>query len=189
MRRRQKSSKKLLILAIISIVLVIASGLLVALEKFGVTDLYQVNEPLTNTTPDSTITQSIDYSPATTTDNEDINQKKTSGQLVPDIPTTTTIEKSIDVSLTAAGQDTPNGPLVVRALITSVSSGQCTLTLTRTDTTKTYTSSVVLAGTYYTCEGFDIPIKDLSPGQWQIGLTVVSGDQTGKVSQTTEVKF
>ena len=47
---------------------------------------------------------------------------------------------------------------------------------------------MVNAGTYYNCEALDIPIGELTPGSWNLAVTVTSVDRSGTAQQTIEVK-
>jgi hypothetical protein len=89
--------------------------------------------------------------------------------------------------LTAAGQDQVGGPVVVKALLTDVTNGTCNLKLTKDNDTKTYSSNVINTGTYYSCDGFNIPVTDLSSGTWVVSLNVTSGSRSGTAEQSTEV--
>lgn len=158
------------------------------LEKSQVSDFYQ--KPVSNVSQvDQKEVNVVDYSPADPTDNNDINSKKNSGEI--DQSTSQTPPQSgepINVVLTAATQDTPGGPVVVRVLLTDVSSGSCLIKISKLDESKEYSRNVVNAGTYYNCEGLDIPLSDISAGQWDLSVKVTSGDRTGVATQIVEVK-
>ncbi len=129
---------------------------------------------------------SVEYTPADSTDNDEINQKKADGTLGASNPTPT--GAPINVALTAAGQDAAGGPFVVKALLTDVTSGTCDVTLSKNNIVKSYSASVISAGNYYTCDGFEIPFDDLTVGTWNLTVTVSSTDRTGSANQTVEVK-
>lgn len=182
MKKQSKTGKYVYFTAIALLVLVF--GLFV-LEKSQVTNFY--NKPVAIVSTDPVLTDVIDYSPAAPTDNVDIDNQKVDEQK--DATTEPDSTSPINVVLTAAGQDEVGGPVVIRALVTNVKGGTCTLLLTKDNVTKNYSANIINTGTYYSCEGFDIPINELSVGTWKIDLTVNYDGKTSKVEQTTEVSL
>ncbi|MCA9335373.1 hypothetical protein KC967_00530 [Candidatus Saccharibacteria bacterium] len=95
----------------------------------------------------------------------------------------TTPSGTIPVNITAVQ---PGETVYIRTLISSVtSSATCKLDMAGPDG-KTYASSVgtqALAGSS-TCQGFNIPMSELSSGSWKITITVADGTNVGTV--TTE---
>lgn len=183
MSKQSKKSFKILYFTAIGI-LVIGLGLLI-LEKFQVTNFYTKPIETANVAPRPV--NDVQYTPADPTDNAVINQKKQDGTIDQN-PTPVSPGAPINVVLTAAGQDSVGGPVVVRVLLTDVTAGTCTISLTSAGTTKEYVNNVVNAGTYYNCEALDIPISDLSAGDWNLTVTVTSADRSGTAQQTVEVK-
>jgi hypothetical protein len=165
--------------------LLFAFGLFV-LEKTQVINFY--NKPVENTqaTPARPVND-VQYTPADPTDNDTTNQQKQDNTL-DQVPPPPASGSPINVVLTAAGQDNIDGPVVIRVLLTDVTTGTCTISLTNGTTSKEYVKNVVNAGTYYNCEALDIPINDLSPGNWNLVVTVTSADRSGTAQQTVEVK-
>lgn len=166
------------------IALIIVFGIFV-LEKAQVTNFYTKPVAASDVTTVRPV-NSVEYTPADPTDNDEINQKKANGTL--DTISATPLGAPINVTLTAAGQDTIGGPVVIKILLTDVTSGRCDVTLTQNNITKSYSASVISAGNYYTCDGFEIPFDDLNVGTWGLIATVSSTDRTGSASQTVEVK-
>lgn len=166
-----------------TIALVLSFALFV-LEKTRITNLY--------TKPQSSDTSLIDgVKPANTVDYEPATQEAVDeGELIKQQAaeqSNQSSSSSIEVSLSAAGQDTKGGPIVVRTVINGGGGGQCTLTITNNLATKEYTANVENVGTYNSCKGFDVPVAELDTGSYTVTLTVVSGGGKGTVSQTIEV--
>lgn len=55
-----------------------------------------------------------------------------------------------------------------------LSSGSCTLVITNGDVKKTYYADTQQLANYSTCKGFEIPIREFGPGDWQIDLSFTS---------------
>lgn len=167
--------------AIVALVLVFGT---VILEKTRITNFY--NKPVVASETAVRPANSIEYTPADPTDNDEINQKKADGTL--GASNSAPAGAPINVVLTAAGQDAAGGPVVIKALLTDVTSGTCDVTLTQNEVTKSYSASVISAGNYYTCDGFEIPLEDLSVGSWNLVATITSAERTGTASQKVEVQ-
>ena len=78
-----------------------------------------------------------------------------------------------------------NDMLTIRVTINqSISSGTCSLTLTRTTDKKQVLKSaeIVQNPSSTTCKGFDVPISELGSGTWSIVIEIVDGDKTGNIS-------
>jgi hypothetical protein len=154
------------------------------LEKTRVTNFY--SKP--SVTQDTSIrpVNVVEYTVADPTDNDEINQKKADGTL--GASNSAPAGEPINVVLTAAGQDTAGGPVIVKVLLTDVTSGNCDITLNQNEVTKSYSTSVISAGNYYTCDGFEIPLEDISVGSWNLTATVTSAERTGTTTQKVEVQ-
>jgi hypothetical protein len=169
---------------ILPIIVIVIFGTLfigVVLEKTGVTDFY--SKPKVETVTPRPVND-VKYEPATTTEQEEGQRRK---QELIDKYNEPEKQDSISVTLSAAGQDEPGGPVIVRALIDGTTSGTCTLTLTSSTNTVTKTATVSNAGTYYMCKGFSVPKSEVSNGSWDLKLVVETGTKTGEASQTIEV--
>ena len=167
-----------------SIALVL-SFILFVLEKTRVTNFY-TKPQTTNTSPIEGVNPSntVDYTPATP---EAVDEGELIKRQAAEQGNQSNTTSSIEVSLSAAGQDAKGGPIVVRTVINGGSGGQCTLTITNNSVTKEYTAEVENVGTYNSCKGFNVPVTELSTGSYTATLTVVSGNSKGTVSQTIEV--
>ncbi|QQS17665.1 hypothetical protein IPL44_01315 [Candidatus Saccharibacteria bacterium] len=73
-----------------------------------------------------------------------------------------------------------DGNLTLRVTIDqSLTSGTCSLKLTSAGKTVTRSASIITNPSSSTCEGFSVPVSELSSGQWAIEITVTSGNRTG----------
>ena len=178
------NSNKFTKIALLSTSFILVAGFIVfGLEKANVINLY--NKPVTataNSAPKPVNT--VDYSPATTTDQDEASRLKQDLIDKSNKPQTTTTK--IEVSLSAATQDVAGGPLVVRSLL-NTTGGTCKLTLTKEGINKEYSAEIVNTGTYYGCKGFDVPVTDLSTGKWQLKLSANNGQAYGEVSQEADI--
>lgn len=182
---KKKSKKSPLYLS--ALVLLAIAGIGLLLEKTNMIDLYnsRSNDSLVQT--DAETVEGVDYSPASSTDNDDINDKKASGT-VDQEPTTPTNDTSIQITFIANAQDSSGGQLEVRTLLGGITDGSCNLTLTSGSTNITKSSSVVRQNSTFLCEAFIIPYSELSNGGWAIKLKVTSEDgRTNEASTSTTV--
>lgn len=73
------------------------------------------------------------------------------------------------IDITAANQN--GGTLQIRSLIAATTNtGTCTLTLTSGSKTVTKTAGVQALPSNATCQGFDVPVAELSAGTWQAAI-------------------
>lgn len=97
-------------------------------------------------------------------------------------------KKSVDVIITAAAQ---NGTtLQIRSLISAVTnSGTCTLALSKTGAADVVVqANIVASSNSSNCQGFDVPVAQLSTGSWKALITFSNNELTGSVSKTVDVK-
>ena len=172
-----------------TIYILTALGLLLAfvvfaLEKQQIINLYQrpvAQEPVRPV-------NDVSYTPPTPQEEEQAKDIKKQlleqNQNVQPIPAGT-----INVSLSAATQDIAGGPLEVRAIIDGATTGNCTLNLSQNGNVKTFTANVVNLGTYYSCEGFSVPLSSLGAGNWQLELLVANESAKGSVTQEVTINL
>lgn len=72
--------------------------------------------------------------------------------------------------------------LLIRATIDQFISGTCDLVMTANGKTVTRSVNIVNTPTASVCDGFDIPVAELSSGTWQINIKLTSGDKTGTIT-------
>lgn len=172
-----------IILVSVSAILLICL-LLFILEKTKVINLYtKPVSPTATNTPRPV--NDVAYTPATTPEQDEGNQIKQN--IIDESNKKPTNPSTISVTLSAANQDNPGGPLIVRAMISGATSGTCNLTLTQSSTIKKYSAKVVNLGTYYGCEGFSVPFSEISVGKWQLNLSVDNGTINGNTSQEVQI--
>jgi len=177
-------SNKITKIALLTASFILVAGFVIfGLEKANVINLY--NKPVIATTDSAPKpVNTVDYSPTTTTDQDEANKLKQ--ELIDQSNKPQTKTSKIDVTLSAANQDVAGGPLVVRSMVTTTV-GTCKLTLAKEGINKEYSSEIVNTGTFNTCKGFDIPVADLSNGKWQLKLSATNGQSYGEISQEVEI--
>jgi hypothetical protein len=157
-----------------SSLLIVVVVILAVLEKTHVIDLY--SKP-TNSSDQPKATNTIDYSPPTSADSDISNQVKDNS--------TTPTPQDFQVTLTQVTQDPSTHNLMVRGLIQGVSTGTCTLDLTKNDSILlTKQADVTLINNYAICSGFDILATELPiVGEVTVKLSVTSDGVTKSESQ------
>lgn len=96
---------------------------------------------------------------------------------------------SVQVDITAASQNNSTGIYQLRALIHSVQGeGTCRLVLTKGGAQVVKEVSVQPLPSSSTCRGFDIPLSELSAGQWQAHLTFSNARVSGATSKTITIQ-
>ncbi len=158
---------------IAGIVLILMGGVLFTLEKTGVTNFYSRGTDVSDETAGKRGVNDVDYSPASDSDNDDINARKEDGSIDQE-PNTPDKDTAIQIVFIASSQDTNGGPLIIRTQLYGVTSGTCNLTLTNGGSVQK-SSSVELQNTTYTCR-FDVPKNELPDGNWDVKLEVVTQD-------------
>lgn len=89
---------------------------------------------------------------------------------------------SVQMDITAANVNAES--LQVRVLIQAVwSSGVCTLTLTNGNSSVTKQASVQALASSATCQGFDVPMAELSSGTWTVRVSAAHDGQTTSTEQ------
>jgi len=180
----KRKSKNYRFYVIPAVLLAIAGGVFL-LEKNNVINLYS-NDIQETTAPQATVND-INYDPATTTDNEDINARKDNGTVdaTPVIPTNDT---SIQITFIANAQDVSGGQLEIRTLLNGVNDGSCALTLSKGPSEIKKSSTITKQNNYFICDAFIIPYTELTNGEWNIILRVTAGDgRTNEASTTTTI--
>lgn len=99
---------------------------------------------------------------------------------------TPNLSGALTVGFSAVNQN--DSKLQVRVMIEEVlSSGQCNLTLTDSSKTVTKSAAVYPTASISTCQGFDIPVSELSNGTWNITVNVISGGRNGQATTSFQV--
>lgn len=185
----QKSSKKALLISAGIGILLLAGGLSYYVfamngNLFG----WQLRPDTTTQSTTDSDDDAIDMSPPTndqqqtgsSTKEEAVNKETEAKN------DDNTQASNLDVSFTTVSQ--ADNVLRVRAKVQKlVSGGTCNLTLTKGSSTVTKTAPTYAAASISTCQGFDVPVSELSPGTWQLSLTVRTKTASGKASTSTQI--
>ena len=123
--------------------------------------------------------EDIDYSPSTSEDNAIINQRKNNAD-----QTEKKSESTIVATIT--NTRTVGQYAQVSVLISGVTGGSCSLSLSKKNSTDLYkTVSVILREGIYTCDNFNIPLSELEAGTWSASVTVKQGLSTSNLATST----
>lgn len=178
-RKQILNRNNLLIIAAVLSVLLIAFGLS---ETFGLTHIIHREDTKTTDSGNST---KIDTNPPTQEQIDAGNAIK-SGESNDTPVSPTTVEgsnkKSVQLLITAANQNNPYLQIGVQ-IDTVTSAGTCTLTLTNShNETITKTAGVQALARTSTCKGFNVPVSELSTGNWHIKVIYSSDTLTGEAT-------
>lgn len=178
--------KKTSIVVLASII--VAAGIYSAVA-FGYS-LFPFNSDSNNTNPTGqNTTDGINYN-SPTKDQKDagVNTKESTATNSNSTPSTSSGDnETLQVTISALDQD--SSVLRVRSLINKISNdGVCTLTLVKGNSNIIKTSDTQALPSESTCKGFDVPLSELSTGNWTIGLDVKIGTATGSATKTFAVE-
>ena len=70
--------------------------------------------------------------------------------------------------------------LGIRLDIGRLKSGSCSASVKRGSKTVSKEANIALVTSYYACQGFSVPLSELSPGKWTVTASAISGGQTYK---------
>jgi hypothetical protein len=101
-------------------------------------------------------------------------------------PSSTTQKKNVAATVTSANQN--NGKFQVRFLIQALDKGSCVLRLTKGTTSVTKTSATQTLPNSMTCQGFDIPLSELSSGEWTYTMTFTGNDTNATVTDKVNIQ-
>ena len=101
-----------------------------------------------------------------------------------DVGKESTLQPPVITILEQAGDE-----ITVRTVLSGITSGTCTLTLSQNSRKVTKTVPVGLVTSYYTCQGFDVAKSELgSAGTWSAVVKVeANGDSANSATQALEV--
>ena len=119
----------------------------------------------------------------------DSSKTGSSGSDTPPAPVPSSGGKSVaQMSITATNQTSSD--YQIRTLISALSSGgSCTLTMTKPGaTTVTQTSGVQDLSNTSTCQGFDVPLSELSSGTWNVTVNFSSSTLTGSAAKAVIIQ-
>ena len=177
--------KKKLLITLTTILLLTA--ILFVLEKTRVINLYErLDKSPTQSETSTRPVNDVDYSPASSTDNDDINKKKENGEI---IMSPGSQDTSIQITFIASNQDVIGGPISLGAIVSGVTDGTCEYTLRKDSLTIKKEASIIAQTGYYSCVALEIPYSELVNGSWDVKLSVTSSDgRTNASTAAVEVR-
>jgi hypothetical protein len=96
-------------------------------------------------------------------------------------------KSTVDITVTSSVQN--NDTFQIRTLIGVVdNTGTCTLNLSKSTTTISKTSGVQALSSTSTCKGFDIPVAELSAGEWIATINYDNASLTGSTKKNITIK-
>lgn len=179
MRVQKKSSKKPLIITLSAILIV----------GFGAAAFYLA--PSQNDTQLKSQTRNNDGSENTTEQPSSSNQP-TREEEKENLPAYEggDVSQNNDITGVINYKSVAGSNLVLRTTINqTISSGTCSLALTNQNTSASITRTANIAAnpSSASCEGFNIPLSELSSGTWNIEVTVTSGNKTGILKDSVTI--
>jgi hypothetical protein len=183
--KKTANQNRVLIIAIVAIALLGGTAAFAYYRAVHISTTTPSDSPsvnLSSATDDEKTAGNQAKSASAGTDNKSSNSTK-DGEASPAAPTS----GSVSITMSANAQ---NGSMYqIRYLINAVASGAtCTLTLTKGSATVTKTAPVQALAQSSTCQGFDIPTSELSPGSWQARMALSGGSVTGSTEDTIQIQ-
>lgn len=186
---KRKGSKKAALIAVISIVLLLLIGTAAAyyfeLGPFKPTDSsVNLDEPTEEQkqTGNDIKQNSLDQV-------KDDDKAQAGSDPLPDAkPIDGSDKQSVNAEITTANQD--ESKLHIRTLIQTITNtGTCTLTMSGPSDAE-YNESVGVQAlpSSSTCKGFDIPLDQLSTGQWTMNIEFNNNDLVASTSKEIDIK-
>lgn len=182
-KQKTLTPKKILIAAIALLILAAIALGAMAYTKTG---------PFANSSQQDTASNTSNTTPSTPSDNTDTNNTNettpTEKTPVSNQPSDdgTAPENTVTASITAANQN--GNTLQIRTLIESVdTNGTCSLTLLKGTSKVTRSADIQALASSSTCKGFDIPTSSLSPGEWELTITIKLTNKQATVTKTITI--
>jgi len=180
---------------------IITVGIIAALSIAAVTYVYGFNGNLFGWRSNQDSSNTGDYTPTTPEQQqsgEDIKNDTVNDQENPSKPTTDadTPASPVDqgsakstITLDISSLNQTNSTYQIRTLIGAVTNeGQCTLTLTKGGNTISKAVNVSALAKTSTCQGFDIPMNELTAGAWQLNVAFSNSTLTGTVTKNITIQ-
>lgn len=181
----KKTNKNKKIIPIIVIFIIICAGTFFALN-ITKTSNDEIGKTIENSTTNSTdiSTETVENSEKEDVEEKDEIEKK------PEIIQNDGEDpnKSEELTGTLITANISGDKLVVRVNIDQfLTSGKCTLSLKSATSTVEKEANIITSASTSTCEGFDIPINELSSGKWNIEILLNSNSKTGKITGEIDI--
>ncbi len=181
---KQKNTKKYIIIGIVAIIL-ISSPFIYVYAFNGNLFGWKSNQKTNNPTQD---VNNINYNPATKDQQDAGSQTKTGSSDTPTAPTVVPGSDKKEVQLIITSTNQTSTILQIRTQInTTDTTGTCTLTITGQKTI-VKTAGVQAFASVSTCQGFDIPLSELSAGSWHASIDYSSATLHGSIAKDIVVK-
>lgn len=96
--------------------------------------------------------------------------------------------ETTSLTITTARQASTGERLIIRTLIQrTTTQGSCSLTMSKDEERVTRTAILQALPNGSTCQGFDIPFSDLSPGVWTVKVDYTNGTDFATDTEKVEV--
>ncbi|MDR0591052.1 MAG: hypothetical protein LBG75_00575 [Candidatus Nomurabacteria bacterium] len=181
-QKKHKRTKRTLLVTLLVV--------LVAAGSVGAVAIIDKNSNKQSSSSEETSSKSKDQSKekgsTKNADSEDPSFKEKAEEAAKDGSSSQPEGATLDVAIT--GKNVSGGKLYISVMIGAVTnSGECKVTLTKGSAVVTKTSGINAMPQSSSCQGFEVPVSELSSGTWQIGLVVTTGNRTGQAQ--TEVSI
>ncbi len=189
MRIKKKHNKKPLIITLATLVVVAILGALAYLliaqgdDSSGSTNTPSTQQIRDRNSRETSDNPAIDAEATPSTSGAIEEQKDTQPSYEgPDANTSPSLTGSINYSAVVGSN------LVIRTTIDqSLGSGTCELVLTSGAKTVSKSTDITPNPSSSTCTGFDIPVAELSPGNWNITINLSANDKTGVLTGVVKI--
>lgn len=101
--------------------------------------------------------------------------------------TVTGKEETTDIKGTFSALNKTSSVLQIRILIEGIVNGTCTLEMKKDSSKIEKTVSIQPLANSSTCQGFDVPLDSLSPGSWNVVVTIKSGLESKTLTRSVDV--
>lgn len=173
--------KKIALIVVLVLLILIGGGLFVWAKQNNNSASPSDTENSGNTTkirPQNT----VDYSPATDSDNDAIEKEKsnpTKNTPIDNNESSGPTAGNFEVTITGANPDNTNKLARVSSLVNGITEGTCTVKFSKSgQSTITATNQVALITNSYACPNFAVPYDQFpTGGEWTVSLTVVSNNK------------
>lgn len=177
--KKQKNNKKIILVCALVAILVVAA-ILIGLYFYNKNNS---SDKINNSESQEGQTSEFGYIAGTDSDEADPDKKtpvQYDGENPNDNPSLTGV-----VNYKSIVDD----QLVIRVTIDqSLSSGTCSLKMTNAaGSVLEKNTSIVANPSSSACNGFDIPLSELSSGNWRITISLSGGDKTGVVESEVDI--
>lgn len=165
--KKYKQNKSTRLHLVILIIALVAIGFLAYTNTHRIKSLFTQNDKTSQPAQqvDPTDINKVNYDPSTPEDNAGANDQK---DKIKDQPTPV----SSSLSVTITNTRVVNSLAQVSVLVQGTDSGTCSLELSSGSTRVSRTSAVLIRNGLATCEDFNVPVSELSNGDWTASIYV-----------------